>query len=51
MTAEQKPPIIPDKVTVVIDPVSKPVGLIKDVTNTVVKGGKKTVKAIKKVFK
>lgn len=41
----------PDKVTLVIDPFSKPVELAKDVTNAVVKGGKKTVKAIKGIFK
>jgi hypothetical protein len=33
-------PIVPDKITVVIDPVSKPVGLIKDIAKGIDNGFK-----------
>lgn len=51
-------PAVPEKVTIVIDPVSKPVGLVKDIAKGIEKIGKdieksakQTGKKIKKAFK
>jgi hypothetical protein len=42
---------IPDKITIVIDPISKPIGLIKDVGNGIAKGFKTLGNKIKRAFK
>lgn len=51
MTDDANKPAVPDKVTIVIDPISKPLGLAKDIVKGMEKGGKEIEKGFKKLGK
>lgn len=51
MTDDTNKPPVPEKITIVIDPISKPLGLAKDIAKGIERGAKEIDKGFKKAGK